>query len=335
MPPIRSTAFPAAVMLTLIAGACQDALVEPRARALATETAALAAPVHFRTFSGQRADSVLDALDAVWARAGHSEYRERRLAWRKENGVPAHVDDPALGRPGSSNADVYDDGSPKPPPSIFSHNEAIHFGSYHDGVRTPGSLEAEMVFIGDAGDISGTITITSNNGATYPVSGTIATGPGQLVSCYDVTFGGCQNRRHLNGVLLLDRVPYCDASGSGSVNYYANNINPPLGLSVPFTTVGGSTEGGASTLGYVNGTAESCQTEDNGGQRSDPGVDAGTGGSGPPPAPTGPGLPPSPPPYTPQPIYGAPVQLWCQTTNVYTFVDGTLFESVIDCYPIR
>jgi hypothetical protein len=346
MQPISSTAVRAAVLLTALTGACNDAPLAPHDRSPNIPPASLAQSGRIQVFSDARADSVMNELEAGWARHGHPEYRRARLAWRRANGVPDSIGDyrlpdPAVMRP---NAELMEgDGTGlRPPPQILSHYEALHFGHVDKYMNVPSGIEAEITFIGDQGEIQvGSATITGNNGSTYPATGRVAVGPGQLINCADALFGNCENRRHLGGVMILDGAPTCDAKGSGTVNYYVANINPPISVALGPVSTGsaGNLQDNVAANAYISNTAPPCAAgEDDGGQHTDSTdaapVTGGNGGSGPPPVYDGPGVPPLPPSYPPPRIDGAPEDFWCERVDTYVYVGGvrTLFETAYECY---
>ena len=340
-----STAFRAAVLLSALVAGCNDAPLAPRQRSSAPTLTAGGGPV--QAFSGAQADSVMRVLEAGWTRNGHPEYRQARLAWRKTNGVPdsIHVpklEDLAVVTP--PNAYLYGEETLRPPPEVLSHIEALHFGHRDQYTSVPDAIEAEVTFIGDQADITvASGTITDNNGSTYPLSGRIAMGAGQIISCSDFVFGGCDNRRHLNGVLLFSSAPTCDASGNGTVNYYVSNITPPMSVGYDPTSVG-STGGGnqsASALAPVSSSGGPCPS-DNGQPKPDPSTDSTSNApappppgapAGPPPGYDGPGVPPLPPSY-PTPNTGGTADFWCEKVEVYGYVGGVrpLFTTEIYCY---
>jgi hypothetical protein len=288
-----------------------------------------------RVFAGRLADSVVHAFDAVWARGSHPDYREARRSWRKANGISDSVGDPGFTpvqfRPNAVLTD--DEGSLRPPPQILAHYEALHFGYVDQNMNVPDGVEAEVTFVGDQADISASsITITKKDGSTFSSSGEIAQGPGLIISCTDVLFGSCDNRRRLNGVMLLSGAPTCDASGSGTVSYYASNSNSTLSGPVGIVSSGTSGDNATSIAmtGAVSSAASPCPA---GGQQS---TDSTSSSS-----PTGPvGVPsgPAPPPMGPNVPYYPPsgggttsTYFHCEQGDFY--VNGSLFETTIVCYP--
>ena len=342
-----STAFRGAVLLMALVAGCNDAPLAPRQRSLAP-TLATAEGGHVQAFSGTRADSVMNVLEAGWARNGHPEYRQARLAWRKTNGVPDSIHVPGLQDPvvvTPPNAYLYGEETMRPPPQIFSHFEALHFGHKDKYLNVPDGIEAEVTFVGDQAEITAaSVTITGNNGSSYPETGRIAMGSGQIINCADVIFGGCDNRRHLSGVMVLYDAPTCDAKGSGTVNYYVNNINPPLGISYGPTSIGsaGNNDQSVSAVAPVSSSAGPCSSDD-GEPKQDPSTDTTSNvpttpppGSpaGPPPVYNGPGVPPLPPSYPPPGVAGGMEGFWCEQVDIYVFIGGlrTLFATEIHCY---
>jgi hypothetical protein len=336
-----STAVRAAVLLSALVAGCNDAPLAPRQRSLAP-TVASSDGSHIQAFSGATADSVMNVLEAGWARNGHPEYRQARLAWRKTNGVrdvPGPQDPVVITPP---NAYVYGEETMRPPPQILSHFEALHFG-YHDSyMNVPDGIEAEVTFVGDQADITvASGTITGNNGSTYPLSGRIAMGSGQLISCTDAVFGACDNRRHLNGVAVLSSAPTCDAKGNGTVNYYVTNINPPITVSYDPTSIGSAGNGdqSASAVASVSSSAGACTSDNDGHPATDstsnaPAPPPPGSPAGPPPTYDGPGIPPLPPSYPPPQIAGGTEDFWCERVDVYQYIGGvrTLLTSEIYCY---
>jgi hypothetical protein len=300
MPPIRSSALPAAVLITLFAGACQDAPVGPRAAPNAPASAV--AHPRVEAFSGARADSVMNVMEATWSKLGHPEYAQARLSWRKRNGIVAG-DSSARARSSTKPNAVLDEGSTEitgsesgPALGIIDHYEALHFG-WHDAYSNVATgVEAEITFKGDGAQINlNSLDIRRNSGgADYITSGTIATGPGQIVNCADVLVGQCDNRRHLNGVRVFYDAPWCDASGNGTVNYWAYTAIPGANVTAPPTS--SNVRDAVTAAGQVGGSAQACpKPGDNTGPQS-PAPDTvvqvtpvGTGGGGEPRSP-GPAL---------------------------------------------
>jgi hypothetical protein len=338
-----STAVRAAVLLTALVAGCNDAPLAPRQRSAAL-TVNTAAGGRLQTFSGARADSVMNVLEAGWTRNGHPEYRQARLAWRKANGVPdrIHVATPddrvVITMP---NAYLYGEETLRPPPQILAHFEALHFGHQDKYMNVPDGVEAEVTFIGDQADITVTsLAITGTNGSPYSQSGRIAMGPGQIMSCTDVSFGACDNQRHLNGVMVLSDAPTCDAQGSGTVNYYVTNITPPISFG-PISTGSGGGDQSASAVASVSSSAGPCSS-DGGQPPHDPSTDTTSTApttpppgspAGPPPGYDGPGVP-LPPSYPPPRIDGGTEDFWCEQVDIYVYVGGlrTLFGTEIYCY---
>ena len=339
-----STAVRVAVLLAALVAGCHDAPLAPRQR-LAAPTVNTAAGGRVQTFSGATADSVMNVLEAGWTRNGHPEYRQARLAWRKANGVPDSIrvpipDDPAVIT--MPNAYLYGEETLRPPPQVLAHFEALHFGHQDKYMNVPDGVEAEVTFVGDQTDITvPNLTITGTNRSPYSTSGRIAVGPGQMISCTDVTFGACDNRRHLSGVMTLSDAPTCDVKGSGTVSYYVTNITPPINFG-PISTGSGSDQS-ASAVASVSSSAAPCSS-DNGEQPThDPSTDTTSTApttpppgspAGPPPGYDGPGVPPLPPSYAPPRIDGGTEDFWCEQVDIYVYVGGlrTLFATEIHCY---
>jgi len=243
------------------------------------------------------------------------------------------------------NAYLYGEETMRPPPQLLSHFEALHFG-YHDSyMSVPDGIEAEVTFVGDQAEITAlSVTITGNKGSSYSTTGRIAVGSGQIISCGDVIFGGCDTRRHLGGVMVLNDAPTCDARGNGTVSYYVNNINPPISIGYSPTSIGsaGNNDQSASAVAYVSSSAGPCSSDD-GQPKQDPSADTTSNvpttlppGSpaGPPPVYDGPGVPPLPPSYPPPRIDGGTDGFWCEQVDIYVFIGGvrTLFATEIHCY---
>jgi hypothetical protein len=328
-----STAFRAAVLLTIFAAACNDSPLAPPHEPSQPGGMTPSQP-GVRVFAGWLADSVVHAFDAVWASGSHPDYREARHEWRKANGISDSVGDRGFTPvPVMPNAFLTDDeGSLRPPPQILSHYEALHFGQVDRYVNVPDGVEGDVTFIGDQADISASsITITKKDGSTFPYSGEITRGPGVIISCADVLFGSCDNRRRLNGVMILSRAPTCDASGSGTVSYYVANLNSPLSGTVGTVSSGSSGNNPTSiaAAGVVSSTASPCPA---GGQQSSDSTSASPTGpvgvpSGPPPPPTGPNAP-----YYP-PTSGGTTSTYFHCEQGDFYVNGSLFETTIVCYP--
>jgi len=338
-----ATAVRAAVLLTALVAGCNDAPLAPRQRS-AAPTVNTAAGGRVQTFSGAQADSVMNVLEAGWTRNGHPEYRQARLAWRKTNGVPDSIHAPTpddLVVITMPNAYLYGEETLRPPPQIFAHFEALHFGHQDKYMNVPDGVEAEVTFIGDQADITVTsLTITGTNGSPYSRSGRIAMGPGQIMSCTDVSFGACDNRHHLSGVMVLSDAPSCDAQGTGTVNYYVTNITPPISFG-PISSGGGDQS--ASAVASVSSSAGPCSSDNGGQPPHDPSTDTTSTApttpppgspAGPPPGYDGPGVPPLPPSYPPPRIDGGTEDFWCEQVDIYVYVGGlrTLFGTEIYCY---
>ena len=329
-----STAFRAAVLLTIFAAACNDSPLAPRHQPSQPAGLTPSQP-GVRVFAGRLADSVVLAFDAVWARGSHPDYREARRAWRKANGISDSVGDPGFTPvPVRPNALLTDDeGSLRPAPQILGHYEALHFGYADQNMNVPDGVEAEVTFIGDQADISASsITITKKDGSTFPSSGEIVRGPGLIINCSDVLFGTCDNRRRLNGVMILSGAPTCDASGSGTVSYYVSNLNSPFNGAVGIVSSGssGSNPTSIAAAGVVSSRASPCPA---GGQQSSDSTSSSppTGPvgvpSGPPPPPTGPNVP-----YYP-PSGGGTTSTYFHCDRGDFYVNGSLFDTTIVCYP--
>jgi hypothetical protein len=343
-----STAVRAAVLLMALVAGCSDAPLAPRQRASAP-TVTTGSGSRVQAFSGAQADSVMNVLEAGWTRNGHPEYRQARLAWRKTNGVPDSIHVPGPQDPvviTLPNAYLYGEETMRPPPQILSHFEALHFGHHDSYVSVPDGIEGEVTFIGDQAQITATsVTITGNNGSSYAATGgSIAIGSGQIINCGDVVFGSCDSQRHLAGVMVLNDAPTCDAKGNGTVNYYVNNISPPISISYSPISIGGAGNNNqsASAVAFVSSGAGACPSDD---AQPKPGPSTDTTSkvpttpppgapAGPPPVYDGPGVPPLPPSYPPPRTAGGMEGFWCEQVDVYVFIGGlrTLFASEIYCY---
>jgi len=326
-----STAFRAAVLLPIFAAACNDSPLAPR-HDPSQPVGTTSSQPGVRVFAGRLADSVVHAFDAVWARGSHPDSREARRAWRKANGISDSVGDPGFTpvqlRPNALLTDG--DGSLRPPPQLLAHYEALHFGYFDQSTNVPDGIEAEATFIADQADISASsITITKKDGSTYTFGGEIARGSGVIINCTDVLFGTCDNRRRLNGVVILSGAPTCDASGSGTVSYYVSNLNSTL--SGPIGIVSSGTSGDYATSiavsRAVSSTSSPCPTS---GQQ---GTDS-TSATGPVGVPSGPPLQPTGPnvPYYP-PSGGGTTSTYFHCEQGDFYVNGSLFETTIVCYP--
>ena len=323
-----SPAFRTAILSMILVAACNDAPLAPRRPSAPSQSAHVTtSQAGVQLFVGRRADSVIHLFDAVWARSSRTDYRAARHAWRKSNGFPDIIGDPgikpvrfvpnALLSPGA-------DETLRPPPQVISHFEALHFGHGSGFLSVPDGIEAQVTFIGDQAEISAVnVTITSKDGSTYPFDGEIARGPGQLISCSDVVLGNCDNRRLLNTLATLPGAPTCGASGSGSVSYYVSNVS-----STPSVAGSSGSQASVPAGGPISASADPCPvaSDSSGQQTTTP-----TGSpSGPPPPPTGPNAPTAPPPPTPT-GGGSTVSFHCERGDIY--VNGTLFETKITCYP--
>lgn len=333
---LHTRALRGAIVLTVVATACQDAPFEPHASRSAPSAIAPVTAVRVRAFSGRAGDSVMNVLEAAWARHGRPEYGQARLAWRARNGVPAQIGDsfaaPPVLVPNAvlvASTDVVT----KPAPKVITHYEAMRFGYSNAYGNVPSGVEGEMTFIGDNGDINAGLTVTAKSGATYTVAGKIATGPGNLVNCTDLSSTDCENRRHLSGVLTM-AVPNCDASGGGSVSYTAANVSSSVS-GVSFGTTG-SADASFVSVAQVSSTAGLCIL-DTGDQGGLPGTDD-------PPPPTGNPAQPDPDPtpwasdpYEPQPpaLGAPPVVFWCYSVTANQIVgDMHLLLYTVDyCVP--
>ena len=310
------TAIPAAVILTLVAGACQDAPVAPRAEGVAPDTARAAdLPPGVRIFSGQSADSAMNAIVNAWAALGHPEYRARRDAWRAKERAPNAIAaiDVAGGGPPKPNRDEMENAS-KPDPRILDHHEDLYFTN--PGSTIPGGVNGWMKFVGDEGKIDvGTVTFTGASWRTFP-GGTIASGAGSPANCRDVIFAECGATKVMEGALVLQRAPSCDANGQAYVSYMAFNVSGSQSALGPLT---GSQTVAASTA-PVFGTAPHCSGDTNG----DSGTgDGGTGDPSPPWTPSD-----QPPPAAPAPI---PTQFHCETVEWWD-AQGQMLGEQTTCY---
>jgi hypothetical protein len=302
-------ALPGVLTFSLFAGACQDAPLAPRAPAMP------ATPRQTRsTYSGRQSDSLVAAVLAEWAKLGHPEYQREIDSWRRQHlGTtrPSELPDAPDPRATPPSALLSEgDGTLKNPPQVLSHREALHFGQNANGISLPTTLEGEMTFVGDEGRIAiGSFGITSKSGGTYTLTGELAAGAGQLVSCSDPTLGSCVNSKRLAGSTFASSAPYCDATGSGSLNYTAQNIQSTFDIATsPQTAVssGGGVQDQFNVTQQLFATAPACDTQTG---------DTNTGGYVPPnpvdPYPPPEGWPdPGPEPYEP-PGGGTPVQDDC------------------------
>jgi hypothetical protein len=326
----RSLALPAALCL-LVAGACQDAPLGPRAPARAS---VIASPrqVPIVAFSGRAADSVMELLEPTWYSLGPSLSGHARADWRIRNNVPAHITDALLpSNVGTPNALVTSGGTSVP--QILSHFEEFYFGRHDQTSSTPSGVEAEMTFIADQGQITlASLTVTPDSGgAQFLSSGLIAAGVGDITNCSDVSTGGCY-QHHLSGVTTLSSAPDCNAHASGTVGYAATISQTSLGFSLGSTTSSGQT---VSSSAPVSATAPACSsTSTTTGSQTDSTTTPYGSTSGPPPAPTGPNVPTAPPPPE-APVSGAGGGFVCQRTDLYQVIGAsrTLLSTTIDCYP--
>lgn len=322
---IHSTALPAAVTLALFVGACQDAPSSPRSPA---QPAVVSTPTtqssRIRVYSGQRADSVANEILSAWSVNGHPEYLAQRRALRAGLHLGPEVTATSL-TPGTLPAHILDDGGSgsiyKDPPKIGTHHEDFVFGQSGGFSQIPSLLNASMFFVGDFGRIDARVTVTGN-GATVPASAIIGQGAGQL-SCADILVGNCSNSRFMEGSLVMDNAPSCDAHASGAVTFTAQYQDSQSGTlsSAPLSTsTGGFTYVPAVLPVSIDKASASCtQPGDDGGA----GV-AGDGGDAPP---TYPAPEPAPPSY---PTAG-PVEFHCETTEWWNA--GVLELITEQCYP--
>ena len=337
-----------AVLVGLFVGACRDAPLEPRTPNRQPLGIPTLQQAKVQVFSGVRADSVLDVLDKSWAKAGHPEYRQRRREWRRHNGIGKGDGSrlPPMSRETVPITGTVDGTEQfESPPRIMSHYEALHFGYLGRSLNIPDGVEAEMVFVGDQGQIGlASLTITRKSGGTpYTTSGQIVLGPGDLVGCADTFLAECANTRRLGGVALLPDAPRCDATGAGAVNYTAMNIKASVSVGTGFTSVatGGTTSGeSVVTAANINQIAPPCPPPDDstkpppppqavdtvvvttpiGGSATDP-----IGIAGPTLVPTSEVNDPAGTPYQ---------EFWCEQVDLYEIINGNRFliESKIECY---
>lgn len=315
------TAYRAAVLLTILAAACNDGPLAPRHEpSSAARTTPSEAGV--QVFSGRVADSVVHAFDAVWARGSYADHREARRAWRRANGIPDSVGDPGL-TPIAIVPNALlgiDDGSYRPPPQVLSHYESLYFGHTDLYTNVPDGVEAAATFVGDQAEIAiPSLTITKKDGSSSSFHGTITKGTGAITNCADVTLGNCSNQRLLNGVMTLGSAPTCDASGSGSVSYSVSNLTSTTGI----TSGAGSGTASASATGSLSGTSAPCPPP----QTSDPTTTQPSDGGTPPPP------PPPIPPYDPAPPLGGGTGIYFNCEQADLYQNGVLIESILTCYP--
>ena len=261
MPPIRHAVLRGVAPAILATGiGCHDSPMQPNAGMPTSSTDGRGVPSPNQTLSGRAADSVMSILESYWAGNGHPEYRDARLAWRKANGIDERIRKlPGSDIAGMANAElVGGTESTKPRPEILSHYESLYFGLNDGGIQLPSGVNAELAFVGDVGDIelSG-LTITRKDGSQYYSGGRITSGAGELVDCGDVFHSTC-SRRWLEGAMLLTAAPTCDATGNGSVNYYANNASTSPGGSVLGAVSFSSVDGAAAASAAVQATAPAC-----------------------------------------------------------------------------
>lgn len=338
MPPIRSSALRGAIIVTLCTAACGETAVEPTHTHALGRAAQPTATLSTRSFSGRAADSVSSVLEAAWARLGRRDEGNARHAWRKRNGVPDSVHDSLLAVPQvmpNVNRAVLESDAERPAPSILTHVEELHWGYWNYSVNLPGAVNAEMKFVGDAGEISlGSFIITGTKTyATYSIGGKIASGPGEIIGCTDTVFAGCSNQRHLGGLMTLQNAPFCDATASGNVSYSANNSTLSSGTPL-LGTLFNPTNGMSSSLtSSISGSAPACDDV-----KTPPPVEQPTG-SGPTETGGGTGATPPPEPWDPAPLPpppspDGPATFYCGTVKYYQIIDGEeRFLAEVDvCY---
>lgn len=276
----RRGALPGVLMLATLSGACQDAPLGPRAPA--ARGAPDAGMPYQRSFAGRSSDSLVEFVTSAWARHGHPEYRQAIDAWRQRvlgTTQPGILAD-AVDRRASPPMFILDDGSGtvQAPPQVQTHQEAFIFG--HTGDFTvPSVLEGEMTFVGDVGTIAaGSFAVTSTAGTNYSVSGQLASGAGQLITCQDISLD-CASSKRLSGSISVTNAPFCNASAKGNVLYSAQNIQSSYGTIVtPLLSdgTGGTSTESAGTSAFVQSQAPSCGTttsdagDTGGGGYSDP-----------------------------------------------------------------
>lgn len=318
-------ALPGALVSIVFAGACQDAPLGPRAPA--DRSAGPAAIMHPTVFSGRSSDSLVDRVMAQWALHGHPEYQRDIAAWRQRvlgTTRPSLLPD-APDRRATPRSAIISDGTTtqKDPPQVQTHREALHFGYVSSGYTVPSVLEGEMTFVGDMGSIAvGSFNIVSNSGTSYPVNGNLAAGPGQLVGCLDVALSTCGNTRRVSGSVLLNGLPVCDASGSGSLTYAAQNVVTTYSLPLsPYVQLlsGGNVESTASLSANVSALAGSCTEVD------PPYIPPGADPSAPYPPPEWPV--PEPGPIDPAPMFAPPVE------TCVTYYNNLLLYMTVVCSP--
>jgi hypothetical protein len=339
MPPIRSTALRGAIIIPLFAAACGETAVEPRSAPVVPRREASSILVT-RSFSGRAADSVLNVLGAAWAKRGRTHEHDAILAWRKRNGVPDSVRDSAVAPPQimpNVNLDVVASGVERPQPQVLSHTEQLHWG-LNDLLSTAlASIEAEMTFIGDHGEIrlSNLKVTATRTGATYTTSGLIASGAGDLIGCSDAVFGSCSNRRNLRGVMTLAGAPYCDATSSGNISYIASYVTvstTPGLFGSPSSTSTGDTQSPTPLSAGIQGSAPACDTQQPPPSAQQPQGDGPTDPAGGPPeaSPPAPWTPPDGPSGPPP-----SVRWYCGTVTYYQTTEGDtrLLGEIDVCYP--
>jgi len=322
---IRSTALPAAVCLSIVVGACQDAPLAPKPPASAESVRGRNGPSERHIYSGAAADSVVKAVLTAWAANGHPEYLERHtalelageLASRRAANARAATVAKLLVAGGAGSQD----GSMQPP-SILAHHENLYFGS----PQIATTLEASMQFVGTWGSINSNVTITGKS-SVYPAIGSLASGAGTPVNCADVLFSSCATRS-LSGAWSKSDAPYCDATASGSIAYLAQNGDAAVG-GIPLSGSGGSLGAPVTAYAYVTNSAGPCVTKPDTQPTYTP---PGGGGT---PDPDSPSWPtptqPEPPGSDPSPMPGGLGDNWhCET--VQWFSGGVLVFTQINCY---
>lgn len=259
-------ALPGALIVGLVSGACQDAALGPRAPAMHAPPAEQFGLT--TAFSGRSADSLIDVLSPQWDRLGHPEYRRTIDAWRQRElgttqvGMLRAAPDPKALQPSYL---LQSGDANKAPPNVVSHQEALQFGSSSSSSSIPNTVTAEMVFVGDQGAISLTgFSITSNSGGSYSTASSMTAGPGQLLYCVDISSGSCVNERRLNAALPVLGAK-CDAVGSGTIQYVAQNLESASGFNVipgvPLNT-GGTVAASYVLSAFFKATANPCQPKD-------------------------------------------------------------------------
>jgi hypothetical protein len=326
MDPQWTRALPGALIVMILASACQDAPLAPRAPA--TRADQPRDGLRQMVFSGRSSDSLVEHVMLQWARRGHPEYGRAIDAWRRrELGTTRPGLLPAAPDPGAAPSRLItgDAETIKAPPNVLTHREALHFGWSGGGSSIPTIVEGEMTFVGDVGRITLTaLTITSKTGVSYVNGGDLAQGPGQLINCADVTLSSCSSSRRLAGSVSLGTVPNCDASAYGSLQYTAQNVQATYATSTvptyPVNTGGDNTDT-FSASAALQATANPCPVN------TDTTNASSTTGSGSDPGdqyPTNEPWPaPGPPPYEGEP--------WVPTYECETYVVPGLIAVVMVC----